>query len=274
MRGRALVQPCRRASRLAAAVRSASAAAGCIAVAACASIASQEADSGTGAPATTIAHAGSARVPADVRRSPGDAEHLGARTYSGTYSCDGCVERRITVTVFADGSYRLREAPAQGDPVNEEGRWRVDLLAPDRLVLETAGGARVMQRSAPDELTLVDPEGRELHGLIGGVLRRSARVDPLPVSVRLVGSYRSGDAGAVFVDCASGETLAVLPGLAGSAQAALDAAWRELSPRGGETVLVVVRAHRVAEAAPEAIVVDSFERATRDGRCNGPLSKP
>lgn len=230
----------------------------------------------------------------------------GARSYSGTYSCEGCIERRLTVTVFADGSYRLREVPAIGPTIDEQGRWSALSADPDRLVLESSDGMRVLRRTAADELTLVDPEGRELHGLVGGVLLRLPQVDPLPFSERFVGTYRRAGSQRALFDCVTGAMLPVIeggfgPNSAGGAGAsgavaevatapaqestpgdsrhsplaALDAAWAELAPRDDETVLVVVRAHRVALAlrgagagGGEAIVVDAFERATRNGRCD------
>lgn len=216
----------------------------------------------------------------ETRRDAGardDAEEAGARgarTYSGTYSCDGCDPRRLTVTIFADGRYRLREVPERGAPLDEQGRWSVGSTASDRLVLESDAGVRVLRRTAPDALVLVDPEGRELHGLVGGVFERTARIDLLPHSERLAGLYRRDGQAAAFVDCGSGEMLRVLP-LRGRAQAALDAAVAELAPHADETVLVVVRAHRVplgsGESGREAIVVDAFERATRSGLCDGPM---
>ncbi len=285
MPGESGAQAGRPACAWSAVARSVGVAAGCAAVAACASLGSAAVGAAADAPQEPIA---------DARGAVRDARYPGARTYSGLYSCDGCIERRLTVTVFADGGYRLRELPAQGEAVNEEGRWSVDRLAPDRLVLEARQGTRVLRRSAPDELVLVDPEGRELHGLVGGVLTRSSRVDPLALSRRVLGMYRVDDAGAVLADCASGQSLIVVPGPPGSAQAALDEAWRRLSPRDEETVLVVVRAHRVEHGdgaaaqgghrvAPavrtvatsrEAIVVDAFERATRGGLCNTASSSP
>ncbi len=235
--------------------------AACLALPACAGVTPDE--SGPAAAGTTSA----ATAPGS-----GDVRHAGARTYAGAYSCEGCVERTLVVTIFADGSYRLRELPARGDPVQEQGRWSAHPDAPDRLVLESTTGTRVLRRTAPDALTIVDPEGRELRGLVGGVLARVPRVDPLPVVRRVVGLYRSG-VERVLVDCESGATLRVLAGPPGSPQAALDAAWSELAPRDDEAVLVVVRAHGVAPSAGgspsphEAISIDGFERATRNGRC-------
>ncbi|MCD6682204.1 MAG: copper resistance protein NlpE [Burkholderiaceae bacterium] len=241
----------------------------CLAVSACAASPPGRSQGGAASGPTT-----------DSRATP----HPGARSYAGTYSCEGCLQRAITVTVFPDGSYRLREVPGRGEPVIEQGRWHASPQAPDRLVLEARGSERVLRREAPDALILVDPEGRELRGLVGGVLTRLPTVDPIPDSRLLVGVYRMRDGQRVLVDCASGATLWLAAGAPGSAQAALDAAWHELAPRDDETVLVAVHAHEVepdggasagaalrtdADAAP-AIVVDAFERATRNGRC--PLS--
>lgn len=239
-----------------------------VALAACAVRATADRAGGAGEAAPSAVRGGG-----DARTGGGEAAseqaYPGARSYSGTYSCDGCVERRLTVTIFADGSHRLRELPAAGQPIHEQGRWSVPADAPDRIVLESSDGTRVLRRSAPDELTIVDPEGRELHGLIGGVLVRMPAVDPLSVSQRLVGVYRRVGAQRILVDCATGRSFPV------RAHAALDAAWTALAPHEDETVLVVVRAHRagsasrVADAGGEAIVVDAFERATRNGRCEG-----
>ncbi|MDT3679740.1 MAG: hypothetical protein ROZ64_13015 [Burkholderiaceae bacterium] len=243
----------------------------CLAVSACAAARSDPSEDPAADAPTTDSRAG---------------RHPGARSYSGAYSCDGCLQRTITVTVFPDGSYRLREVPARGEPVLEQGRWHAPPQAPDRLVLEAAGGARVLRRTAPDVLILVDPEGRELRGLVGGVLTRSPTVDPIPDSRRLVGLYRQRDGLRVLVDCGSGAALRLTAGAPGSAQAALDAAWNELAARDDETVLVAVHAHELAPdgvsagaavgvaagAAADAvptIVVDAFERATRNGRCAG-----
>jgi len=255
---------------LVSAMRLAGIAAFCLAVAACVAATS---------PGRATAAGGASGAPDASVAATHDAASAGARTYSGTYSCDGCIERTLTVTIFADGSYRLREVPARGEPLQEQGRWSAPREAPGRLVLESAGGERMLQRTPPDSLTIVDPQGRELHGLVGGVLARSANVDPLSVSRRLAGLYRSGGGQHLLVDCVSGETLAVLAGQPGSAQAALEAAWSELAPRDDENVLVVVRAHRAVSrpgssaGAREAIVVDAFERAMRNGCDAAPRSR-
>lgn len=243
------------------------------------------------------------QAPSDARALAADRAYPGARTYSGVYSCAGCDARRLTVTIFADGTYRLREEAvgavspdARGVPsgpptgtagsVNEQGSWQVPAEAPERIVLESAAGLRAFRRSAPDALTIVDHEGRELHGLDGATLSRSPHVDPLAVAERLVGFYGYQAGQRVFIDCASGRRFPMQAEAGNAAQRALDSAVAALAPQADETVLTVVHAHRVpaaaaggagvaataggtraGTAATEALVVDAFERATRNGSC-------
>lgn len=211
----------------------------------------------------------------------------GARTYSGVLSCAGCERSRFTVTVFADGRFRLRDEPLDanaGDPaaarsaVSDHGRWHTLSDAANRIVLEGRDGDRLLQRVAPDGLMILDHEGRPLRGLADATLPRQAKVDPLGGPMRLIGHYGFEGSQRVFVECASGRKFPVLAtapsGTAPNpAQAALDAAWQGLQPQPDEPVLAVLQAYLVPRtgerAGPheEAVVVAGFERATRNGMC-------
>lgn len=211
----------------------------------------------------------------------------GARTYSGVLSCAGCERSRLTVTIFADGRFRLRDEPldaggvdrgAARSPVSDHGRWHTLSDAANRIVLEGKDGDRLLQRVAPDGLVILDHEGRPLRGLADATLPRQPKVDPLSGPMRLIGHYGFEGSQRVFVECDSGRRLPVLAAVpSGSApthaQAALDAAWQGLQPQPDEPVLAVLQAWVVPRpgerAGPheEAIVVAGFERATRNGVC-------
>lgn len=218
----------------------------------------------------------------------------GARTYSGVLSCAGCERSRFTVTIFANGTFRLRDEPLDTSTggasdmrsvVTDHGRWHTQPNAANRIVLAGKDGERLLQRVAPDGLTILDHEGRPLRGLADATLSREATVDPLSGPMRLVGHYGFEGSQRVFVECAGGRRLPVLAEVSrGSAinpaqatlnpaQAALDSAWQGLQPQPGEPVLAVLQAYLVPRAGQragpheEALVVADFERLTRNGAC-------
>lgn len=211
----------------------------------------------------------------------------GARTYSGVLSCAGCERSRFTVTIFANGTFRLRDEPldasaggasAMRGVVTDHGTWRTQANAANRIALAGKDGERLLQRAAPDGLTILDHEGRPLRGLADATLSREATVDPLSGPMRLVGHYGFEGSQRIFVECASGRRLPVLAEASrGSAlnpaQAALDSAWQGLHPQPGEPVLAVLQVYLVPlageRAAPheEALVVTDFKRLTRNGAC-------
>ena len=153
--------------------------------------------------------------------------YAGARSYAGTLSCTGCADRNLTLTVFADGTFRLREiesapsertsslaagaaAAAARKTSFDAGRWSTAPGRADLLLLHGAAtGSRLLRRAVPDGLTVLDHEGREIRGLSGTTLTRLSQVDPLPGPMRLAGLYsRAGGLGA-FDDCATSRRLAV-----------------------------------------------------------------
>ena len=220
------------------------------------------------------------------------AVYAGARTYAGTLLCAGCPARRLTLTIFPDGTFRLLEADQEGARiriVHDIGRWSTSADGADTIVLQgDTEGARRLRRVAPDGLAIVDDEGREIRGLGDATLARVPQVDPLSGPLRLVGSYLREHGQALFVDCLTGRRLPVIEAApaSGSPQAAhrlaasrvaLDQAQRAISDSPGDPVLAVVRGYLVPQAgAPEgsgaeALVVAGFERAMRGGRCDDML---
>lgn len=210
--------------------------------------------------------------------------YVGARTYAGTLACAGCPERRLTLTVFADGSYRMRKTDAAAE-VHEMGRWLALPESADTIALHgDSEGATLLRRVVPDGLAIVDHEGREIRGLDNATLVRAPQVDPLIGPLRLAGRYRREGADRVFVECVTGRRMPVVGGapasgapqamrLLESARAALDAAHQAVILAPGDAVLAIVHGYVVPLAAQaaapgkEGLVVVSFERAMRDGRC-------
>lgn len=214
--------------------------------------------------------------------------YAGARTYSGALLCADCPARRLTLTIFPDGTFRMLEADEQGAGlrvVHDVGRWSASADAADTIVLHgDTQGTRLLRRVAPDGLAIVDNEGREIRGLGNATLSRAPQVDPLPGPLRLVGHYLREDGQPVFVDCLTGRRLPVVGAAPASgapqaarqlaaARAALEDAQQAIGDSPGTPVLAVVRGYLVPQAGPtggsggEALVVAAFERAMRAGRC-------
>lgn len=212
--------------------------------------------------------------------------YAGARTYTGVLACPGCEEQRITLTIFADGTFRMRQLGAAA--VYDIGRWSRSPEAADMLILQgDTEGARMLRRVAPDALVIVDNEGRALRGAAEASLSRAAQVDPLGGPLRLVGHYHREGHDPVFVECLTGQRMPVVTGVAASAtrqptaaQSALDAAHHAVSRAPVDPVLAIVRGYLLPRLArsdspgKEALVVTGFERAMRDGRCEDVLRKP
>ncbi|MGD9944470.1 MAG: copper resistance protein NlpE N-terminal domain-containing protein [Burkholderiaceae bacterium] len=203
--------------------------------------------------------------------------YAGARSYGGTLSCAGCPDRTLTLTVFADGTFRLREieaalAAASGVPARtsfDVGRWSTTPAGPDRLLLHGAsGGSWLLHRVVPDGLSLLDNEGREIRGLSGSTLARLPQIDPLPGPMRLAGLYGQRAGQAVFEECATGRRLTVR---AAGADPALEAAFRAMQRSPDETVMAVVDGYflpRVDGPVHEALHIASFIQAMRAARCD------
>ncbi|MCD6732916.1 MAG: copper resistance protein NlpE N-terminal domain-containing protein [Burkholderiaceae bacterium] len=214
--------------------------------------------------------------------------YAGARTYSGALLCADCPTRRLTLTIFPDGTFRMLEVDEEGAGlrvVHDVGRWSASADAADTIVLHgDTQGTRLLRRVAPDGLAIVDNEGREIRGLGNATLSRAPQVDPLPGPLRLVGHYLREDGEPVFVDCLTGRRLPVIDAAPASgapqaarqlaaARAALDDAQQAIGDSPGAPVLAVVRGYLVPQGGPpggsggEALVVAAFDRAMRAGRC-------
>lgn len=194
-------------------------------------------------------------------------------TFVGDLPCGGCEAVATTLSLFDDGTFRLRSVP-RGGPRNgqvsaELGTWRA-LDGGRRFVLDGARAAsRQFGRIGADTLRLLDNTGNEMVAPLPYRLGRAVTVDTIRDPMRLEGAIvESGDV-VRFVDCASGRGHPVLR------QGAFDALGREVRrAQAGRLQATSARVVGRLQARPpelegrgEVLVVDSVERVWVGGAC-------
>jgi|GEM_PF-583171 len=162
----------------------------------------------------------------------------------------------LTLTLFPDGTYRLREKSADSDEARLElGQWTQVVDGGVRLALRGNDNARRLFRQVGDG-KLVAEGGTEL--------ARAAAPDPLDGKFRLSGMYRDAQDGGVFAACLAGRTYAVA---GGGAEPDLEKAWVAATPSRDASLFVEI-VGRFTE--PGLIAVDEFLSLRRDGACPAP----
>ena len=183
-------------------------------------------------------------------------------TYRGTLPCVDCAGRNSTLTLFDDGTYRMRmveDGKPHAQPTFELGRWQRNAER-----LELSVGWRFVERS-DGVLNLLDSEGQP----IGYSLKR-ARPDRIAGPMPLSGMYvYQADAGSLVL-CATATQVAVL--LKDGDAAALQRAYRDANVSGTAVLIDVIG--RFVERAPEPGVakrefvrVEKFVRLEPDDVC-------
>ncbi len=160
---------------------------------------------GRGREATLTAAGRSLRCHAAGR--PGDPP----RTFTGS---------GLTVTLFPDGTFRLREATkdAASDPVLDLGQWTQEVDGGVRLVLR---GGIVPRR------TFRQADGGRLIAEDGTELAQRTSPDAIEGLFQIEGLYRDAQDGGLFAECFTGRTFAVAPG---GAEPDLERAWTAAAP--------------------------------------------
>jgi heat shock protein HslJ len=165
-----------------------------------------------------------------------------ARTYQGG---------GVTVTLFPDGIFRLREVRAGDEPVLDLGQWAQEVDGGVRLVLRGGTVPRRAFREVGND-RLVAGDGTELS--------RAAQVDPIDGQFRVAGLYRDTQNGGLFAECLTGRTFTVAPG---GAEPDLERAWTEATPSKDAQLYVELIGHFVNGE----IQADRFLSLKRDGTC-------
>ena len=216
--------------------------------------------------------------PAD-RAEPG-AERQGVdlpATYAGTLPCASCPGIAWTVTLLADGTYRLRKIYREAENGEDRahvvlGRWDTD-GRDDRLVLRSPG--RDPLRFAvvgAAALELRDRQGRPIDSRLDYRLQRRATVDRIDEMFPMRGEYvYMADAG-LFAPCG---TRRALPVAQEADNAALERAYLEAAARPASPVLVTfdgrfaMRPKMEGDGVHEVVIVETFQGAWPGERCAG-----
>jgi uncharacterized lipoprotein YbaY/heat shock protein HslJ/uncharacterized lipoprotein NlpE involved in copper resistance len=126
-------------------------------------------------------------------------------TFAGVMPCADCAGIAQTLTLRADGLYRLRRT-YQGKPDGpfaELGRWTADERG-KRLTLRSGSETLLYEVKDDETLRLLDRLGQPITSNANLDLRRTAQVDPISEPLRWSGEFRYLADAATFTDCASG----------------------------------------------------------------------
>lgn len=126
-------------------------------------------------------------------------------TFAGVMPCTDCTGITHTLTLRADGLYRLRRTylDKPDGPFAELGRWRVGERG-RRLILRSGSEILLFEVKDHATLRLLDRLGQPIISKGNPDLRRIAQVDPVSEPLRWHGEFRYLADAATFTDCASG----------------------------------------------------------------------
>src|SRR5882757_876173 len=157
----------------------------------------------------------------------------------------------LTITLFPDGIFRLREVRDGSEPVLDLGQWFQEVDGGVRLVLRGGTVARRAFREANGD-RLVTENGTELV--------RALKPDLIEGSFQLAGLYRDTPNGGLFAECLTGRTYPVAPK---GAEPDLEHAWTEATPSRDAQLYVQV----IGGFADGEIRIEHFLSLRRDGAC-------
>lgn len=203
-------------------------------------------------------------------------------TWQGDISCPGCTDHSMTLTVFPDGNFRLRDryvaARGQSEELfHEIGQWAQVTEDDARLVLRGATSVPRQFRLLPDgNLLMLASDGRKIRSIREYVLKRQSKADPVAGPMRLLGLFQTDNGRSVFAECLTGMQLAVAEPGAALLRRQHEELLRSRKVRAGTPVLASLSG-RLAEQPESAsglqLVVESLERFWPDEPCSrGPIA--
>lgn len=126
-------------------------------------------------------------------------------SFAGVLPCADCQGVAHTLSLRADGLYRLRRTYLGKDltAISELGRWSLD-PGGTQIKLSSAGGITYMTVLDGGHLRLLDQQGRAIKTSANLDLRRTVQLDSVSETLRWRGEFSFKDELANFTDCASG----------------------------------------------------------------------
>ncbi|MEL0027450.1 MAG: META domain-containing protein [Perlucidibaca sp.] len=204
-------------------------------------------------------------------------------TWMAEVSCPGCTEHWLTLTLFADGSYRQRDryvgsSVAGVDEIFRDiGLWSLTIEGGQAQLVLNGGRRQLLLRLRADgNLQLLDDKGREIRSIREYVLTRQDTPDPLPGTMSLLGLYQPEADGVWFRECQTGQRWLVQdsPGAVEAAQryAQLDAG--EGERRQPQLLSLRGRPSLPGEARPQRLDIDMLDRFWSGATCRPDLMPP
>jgi copper homeostasis protein (lipoprotein) len=199
-------------------------------------------------------------------------------TYAGDLPCADCPGQRLTVTFFADGSWRLRRTFRSVEKGQDRSVYEIGVrekLEGDksRITLRGVGDPLQLRAVAGDRLQLLDRQGNVIASKTNDLLALQATVDTISGPVPLRGLYTYLADAASFQECLTGKTFPILP-VAGSS--ALQSAYLAARHKPGAPVfasltgLFVDRSPEPGSPVREHLIVTQYERVAPDETCGPP----
>ena len=126
-------------------------------------------------------------------------------TFTGVMPCADCTGIKQTLTLRADGLYRLnRTYLGKSDgSFAEQGRWTADVSS-KRLTLRSGSNTQLFEIKDDNILHLLDRQGQPIESTANLDLRRAAQVEAISEPLHWRGEFTYLADSAMFTDCASG----------------------------------------------------------------------
>ncbi len=211
---------------------------------------------------------------------PGSDAGLRAKqpqTWQGEVSCPGCNERWLTLTLFPDGLFRLRETYLGEKGVTEErfhdvGRWSVLRTDSQRVVLKGAS-TRHLRLLPEGDMALLDATGNDIVSIRDYRLKRLHKPDLINDPMRLLALYVADGSNGVLTECLTAQVVMVAdtPAAATMKQMAL-ALPAERRARGPTLAAVTARWDDMSNTGRH-LVIEQFDRLWPNETCaQGPIA--
>jgi uncharacterized lipoprotein NlpE involved in copper resistance len=226
---------------------------------------------------------GTPPAPPRAPATPVDAPEVPyATTYAGDIPCADCAGQRLTLTLFPDGSWRMRRTFKGAQKGQERSMYEMgtrEQVAGERsrILLHGAGDPMHLRFVAGDRMQLLDRQGNPVDAKTNDLLALQPTVDSIAGPMPMRGLYTYMADAASFKECLTGKTMPIVP-VAGNS--ALQSAYLAARRKPGAPVFMALTGQFVDRSpepgAPvrEHLIVTEYERVDPDGACAPPPGQP